>query len=78
MSEGSEDEKSRFVQVRVPVGILDKIDKLIEENKFASRSEFFKRVAVEYLSGTNPTSLMDSLRDPEVRKEIREIVKEQL
>jgi metal-responsive CopG/Arc/MetJ family transcriptional regulator len=75
---GNEEENFKFVQVRVPVGILDKIDKLVKEKQFSSRSEFFKRIAVEYIAGNNHSNFREILKDPEIRKEIRDIVKEQL
>jgi len=47
MSEEYSDERNDFVQVRVPKGMVAQIDALIEQKKFSSRSEFFKRIAAE-------------------------------
>lgn len=73
-----ENDVSKFVQVRVPINILNEIDKLIEDKKFASRSDFFKRLALEYFSTGSPEKLKVLLKDPEIRQEIREIVKEKM
>lgn len=79
MVEGpSGDVVSKFVQVRVPISILNEVDKLIEEKKFASRSDFFKRLAIEYFSKGSPEKFKAMLQDPEIRQEIREIVKEKM
>ena len=69
---------TRFVQIRVPVGMIEQIDDLINEKKFSSRSEFFKRLAAEYFGEERSENFVEKLKDPEVRKEIRQILKEGL
>ena len=78
MDEPLADEKTKFVQIRVPLGMLSQIDELIEKSEFTSRSEFFKRVAATYLAGSSSHHLREALKDPEVRQDIRQIVKEGL
>lgn len=66
-------------QVRIPKGLLDKIDGLVEQKKFASRADFFRTVTIEYFSSEKQMEkILSLLNEPEVRTEIRKIVKEGL
>jgi len=61
------------VQVRMPESIVNEIDALVNSGEFATRSEFFKRIAIEYLS-TRPERLIQWLDDPDVQNKICKIV----
>lgn len=66
-------------QVRIPKGLLEKIDELIDKKKFASRTDFFRTITIEYFSEDKQREkLIKLLDDPEIRAEIRNIVKEGL
>jgi len=66
-------------QVRIPKGLLEKIDDLVSQNKFSSRADFFRTITVEYFSEEKQREKMLALlNEPEVRYEIRKIVKENL
>lgn len=66
-------------QVRIPKGLLERIDDLVSQNKFASRADFFRTITIEYFSAEKRVeNALAMLNEPEVRAEIRKIVKENL
>jgi len=66
-------------QVRIPKGLLEKIDELVDQKKFASRTDFFRTITIEYFSeDKQKEKLLALLDEPGIRSEIRNIVKEGL
>ncbi len=61
------------VQVRMPESIVNEIDALVHAGEFATRSEFFKRIAIEYLSSRSERLIL-WLDDPDVQEKICKIV----
>ncbi len=49
----SGNEKTRNVNFRIPISMLDSMDRIIEEEFFSGRSELFRHAIREYLVRRN-------------------------
>jgi Arc/MetJ-type ribon-helix-helix transcriptional regulator len=63
------------VQIRLPVETVEKIDDLIRQGKYSSRSDFVYQLVIRELSSNN-AALIEKMDDPEVKAKIQEICKE--
>ena len=63
------------IQIRLPVDSIEKIDELIRQGKYRSRSDFIHQLVIKELSFNN-AALLEKMDDPEVKAKIQEICKE--
>ncbi|PWR74845.1 ribbon-helix-helix domain-containing protein [Methanospirillum stamsii] len=63
------------IQIRLPVESIEKIDSLINDGKYSSRSDFINQLVIKELSNSNEL-LLERMDDPEVKKKIQQICKE--
>ncbi len=63
------------VQIRLPVDVIDKIDDLVKQGKYSTRSDFIKQLVIRELNSGN-AFLLEKMDDPEVKAKIQEICKE--
>ncbi|MBN1166292.1 MAG: hypothetical protein JXA44_04085 [Methanospirillaceae archaeon] len=91
MSDGGIETANTSVQIRVATSIMKEVDEYIKNGEFPSRSEFFKRIAIEWLAvrrkmkefegldgPARKLTFLEELKDPDVREEIYQIFKERL
>lgn len=63
------------VQIRFPVDVIEKIDDLVRQGRYSTRSDFIKQLITRELSSNN-AYLLEKMDDPEVKEKIQEICKE--
>lgn len=63
------------VQIRLPVDTIEKIDELVKQGKYSTRSDFIKQLIIRELNSGN-AFLLEKMDEPEVREKIQEICKE--
>lgn len=63
------------IQIRLPVESIEKIDDLIRQGKYSSRSDFIHQLVIKELTYSN-AAILEKMEDPQVKAKIQEICKE--